>query len=245
MIKSAVIFLHGSDQVGTELQAYLSVASLTEYNHNSFIEVLNHLDWKIYTPTAPSRQYAACNKATRYVWQDKNPIEDKQNVHSDNYEDILGINSNLKKIVQIVSEICTSFTNIESIFIGGFENGGSFALHLLRKYFDYDSNLDHLHKIKGLFMMSHYLIPESIVYKCLQNNRNNYSNSINSTNKSAYIVLPEILIFQTAQDECIPSEWMKHTATSLLLYGLEVTLKTYGMIFICSIWIMSYVYICV
>lgn len=225
--KVAVIFLHGSDSSGIEMKTFLNIITLPGYNNNSFVEVLDHLKINLTVPTASSRPFSALDKEVRNIWHDKMALSDMYDITVDTYEDILGINTSLNKIIDIVGDLCENNASLEAIYIGGFENGGSVALHVLRKYFEYEANLNWLHKVKGIFVMHHYLVPTSLVYTCLQNNKNNYKNTI-TNNKQAYINLPEIIMFGGLFDKEVSYDWVKSTATSLLLLGLDVTSKSYG-----------------
>eukprot|EP01041_Mallomonas_annulata_P009373 gene9373-19449_t len=200
MNKIALIFLHGSGGSGIELRTFLDCVPLQKYEYKTFNHVSSSLNISYYTPTASERRYTAAFGMPMNVWFDRSSQWNRLGV-LDPFEDIIGIDSSISQIIQLLKQIECRF---EHIFIGGFSMGGGLCIHLLRQK-DLPKN------VRGFFTMGSFLVGSSVVFQ----------NEMGPASK-----LPWLMMHGTS-DSMIPLSWGEGTASSLLLKGIDVEFRSY------------------
>jgi predicted esterase len=125
-----------------------------EYNFDSFHEICFAKGIQIFTPTAESRPYSPAMQQQLTVWFDRS--ENYLDEGLDDDEDEEGTEKSIVTILRLINAMEADF---DHIFVGGFSQGGSLALHSLRKA----STL--CPKVRGVFTMGSYLVNKSAVMR--------------------------------------------------------------------------------
>ena len=112
-----------------------------------FVEVAKVLGIDIAIPSADERSFGPSNGELKRVWFNKSRGWSQLGM-DDDYEDVEGTMASIQKISEFVNDIQHDY---DYIFVGGFDMGGTVALHLL---------FQSLHeRVAGLFSIGSYFTP--------------------------------------------------------------------------------------
>mmetsp|Transcript_39873 Transcript_39873/g.40666 ORF Transcript_39873/g.40666 Transcript_39873/m.40666 type:complete len:346 (+) Transcript_39873:157-1194(+) len=197
--KTALIFLHGSGGNGAGTKSSLDCIPLKAFQYKTFREIAESKGIIYFTPTAPKRPYTPALNTRMNVWFDRSDKWQSLNI-SNPHEDIDGIESSIEQIMTLIHELTPEFPRI---FVGGHSMGGCLSLHLLRKPLPVN--------VKGIFSIGSFICQAS----CL------FTSPIDVTVKRP------VLMMHGSADSGVKPSWGEHTATSLLLKGVDVEFRKY------------------
>jgi predicted esterase len=197
LMKTALVFLHGSGSNGLELRSYLETLPLEQFGYKTFRDVADMASITIFTPTSDVIPYTPMDGERMNVWFDRS-----SNFVSLGLNDSEDLNGSDRSIKTVLAGIDTIEKDYHHIIFGGFSMGGGLSLQVLRQ---------DVPKLRGIFCISSFLVNSSQVFE----------GQLGSASK-----VP-LLMMHGEADDFILCDWGRKTATNLLLRGVDVQFRTY------------------
>jgi predicted esterase len=152
MVKTAIVFLHGSGSSGLDLRQFFESVPLENFGYETFFSVLTQSSMNLFTPTAENRRYTAMGGERMNIWFDREYNFLNAGMNGD--EDLYGIDRSFSQLLLLIEDLETKY---DHIFLGGHSMGGCLCLHAFRKKLS--------SKIVGVFSVGSFIVHSSDLFK--------------------------------------------------------------------------------
>lgn len=216
MKRIGLIFLSCEEISSSELKIFMTQVPLESFHNQPFTTVLSSLGIDLHIPSPPPSSPSIDMPSTSSSKETIQTVPSASTTTSwlirpQNWHLLgpNGHNENIEMIEISLQYLLHYLENIESIyeylFVGGISSGGELCLHLLRKFFTFS------HKILGIFTIGSYLIESTIL--STKNGKPIEENS------------PSLLMMHGQEDELVPIDWGRFTASNLSIYSSHLDLQ--------------------